>query len=595
MAEPTKNGGSGTQKNYSLIIFLFVVGIIAVGITILFSGLSKMPKAVLVSEILVLGCLVGLLIVAITSKKRMVSQLEQNERYPYANVNKREIENIFSIIADEEKKRRRLDAFAAGVDFQATNAASKSAASAESKSSSDTEPKKSEPVSAQSKSAPAASSDSAVEDDEDRPVIAVLSDEDEEPAEKKVDEVKETAESEKTSAPEEKEQRRRPPQQGEKRGSQGDRRREPARQGQPRKKRPAYDPYYEERYDRYGRPIRRRPDPYAEMYYDEYGNPIRRRPPEVYYDEYGRPIRRRPRDPYAQQGRPPQKRRPPEGAQQGEKKKRPPTEGAPAQQSKSAAPAEETPKKKRAPVDPNAPVEMTPKKQQSRYSEEHVSVIQDYDDYEVDYSRAPSRVPVKKDRPERANTRPAVYEEDEVDRSAPIVIPDDDYDPGYDDDYTPPPAPKRPAAQPAQPHRQEKYVPSYEDEEGVVVVPVFDDSYDDEEPYTPPQRGYSGGAQSGGQGRAPQPVQDDDGPYVPDYSDEEVTVLPRDDEYESYMEQKRAQQRREERRSKGKTALTIRKMRRKKIRRKSRRQKMFRCSVNTLTDYLNSYSSRTRR
>ncbi|MBE6754520.1 MAG: hypothetical protein E7559_09290, partial [Ruminococcaceae bacterium] len=175
MAEPGKNGGSAAPvKGYSLSVFLFVVGIVAVGLTILFSGFSKMPKTVLVSELLVLGCLVGLLIVSIVAKKRVESQYEQQERYPYTSVDKKSIENIFDIIADEEKKRQRLDAFAAGVDFQATQPARAQTQSSFS------EKKDERP--AQSSPAPAVSSpaDSSDEDNEDKPVIAVLDADEEE-------------------------------------------------------------------------------------------------------------------------------------------------------------------------------------------------------------------------------------------------------------------------------------------------------------------------------------------------------------------------------------------------------------------------------
>ena len=84
--------------------------------------------------------------------------------------------------------------------------------------------------------------------------------------------------------------------------------------------------------------------------------------------------------------------------------------------------------------------------------------------------------------------------------------------------------------------------------------------------------------------------------YVPDYEEESVVSLPRDDGFDEYMEEKLAEERKAERLAKrkesGKIVLTIAKLRRRKIRRKSRKYKTFRASVHHLADYLNSFNGK---
>ena len=407
-----------------------------------------------------------------------------------------------------------------------------------------------------------------------------------------------------------------------------------APQGAKKRRPPAYDPYYgmPVYYDEYGRPIRRPPpyDPYygGGYYYDEYGEPVRRREPpypkeRVYYDEYGNPIRRRPpagQDPRredaarrkrpgapGQPGRPgadPSRRRP-EGAASAKA-----APGAPDKKSRMPSP----------PIDPSkrtaAPVAMPSRKQD--FDEEYVPVFIPYDE-ENDTLTDAERGAV----PLRANSgrqpavpaappKPIAVDEDDyspADMEAVPIIVDDDYNPDYGDEESfgaPAPAARSASGSRAPVSNsgydysvEEDDVPPEEMDAGVIVVHDFDD-IDQEEYEARYSRDYNGSASAGGSSAAKQnqsyAVAEDD--YS--YEDEGVIVLPRDENYEEYMqkvkeeeerkrqeeEKQRVLERRRERRKNGKVTLTIRKVRRKKIHRNSRKYKRFRASVVPLIRYL---------
>ena len=89
MAEPDRNSElqrSAPKKNYSLSILLFLLGIVAVAALTVYTTMRKLPVVFLVSELIALASLIGLLIVSINAKRRMVNQYALNERYPYAGV-----------------------------------------------------------------------------------------------------------------------------------------------------------------------------------------------------------------------------------------------------------------------------------------------------------------------------------------------------------------------------------------------------------------------------------------------------------------------------------------------------------------------------
>ena len=94
MADPartTESEHSVPKKNYSLSIFLFLLGIIAVAALAVYTMISKLPMVFLISELIALASLIGLLIVSINAKRRMVRQYALSERYPYSGVQKKEI------------------------------------------------------------------------------------------------------------------------------------------------------------------------------------------------------------------------------------------------------------------------------------------------------------------------------------------------------------------------------------------------------------------------------------------------------------------------------------------------------------------------
>ena len=574
MAEPEKNADlqhNAPKKNYSISILLFLLGIIAVIALAVYTMMRKLPAVFLVGELIALLSLIGLLAVSISAKRRMVRQFALNERYPYAGVQKKEIEAIFDKIAEEEGKRRKLDAFASGVDLKKMPTVS---------SQPKDEEEKKDSVSA---SADEKSSDSAEGND----MIPVFPDDEEEQSsdsdgnssEKDGDAKPAEKDSEKDKKPAA-QQNKRPddsvPKQRKKRPAEEGGRRE----GQQRPHRPRpYDPYYEDYYyDSRGK--RRR----APVYYDEYGNPIR---PRVVYDEYGNPIRRRPVDPYRQ----------PSG-----KKHRPPADG----RRPATSGQRQGSHKKRSSSGPVAPVEMTPIKQWSNYGDDYVPVA--IVDEEDTAPAVPAARPAgKKKKPanakEAAERKPYVPHFDEGE----VIVTIPDYDDDSDDDYIAPAAAAKAKAkaqaaeaaasgdklkQPA----AERYVPDYSEDEGVVFIPDYDDEADS---YSAPPAASSPAAarqqaasKPPAASRAPQPA-----PAYDDYEEEDegVVVLPHDEGYEDYIEQKRAEERRAERKASGKVALTIRKLRHKKIRRKSRKYKIFRASSRSLSEYLNSFSLKTKR
>ncbi len=604
-----------SKKGSPLAIFLFVLGILAMALIMLVTILRKLPSIFLGSEIVILLCLVGLLCVSIITQRRIVAQQKQRERYPYAKVDKRDIDKIFDIIADEEKKRIRLDAFAAGYDLTDSRFSGKQTVTEDEDKDEDEKSDRSEkPAQSTETDSPkddaktAAPSD--IPEEEDSGIIHIFDDEEElgtsteaaaassEPEDKKTD----TAQQEENDRKDEESKKKKPAAADNRQGKQKQGSRPPKKKrrpegpvrydqyGRPIKMRP-YDPYYEDSYDDRG-DRRRRRDPY-DPYYD---GDRRRRPPydePVYYDKYGNPIRRRP-DPYGDPRRPEgqKRRRPPEGAP-GQQKRRPPEQGAkrPAGAKDSADAA--LPQEKQFINGHEAPVAMAAKAPVSNYGDDYIPVAIVDDDYEPDYQERPRRTAPQKQKPhtgKKPASRPVV-EEDEVDRSVPIVMPDDDYVSQYDDEPVVQHSSKAGAPSRKEPVSNEPYVPHYEDDESFVIVPTFEDAPDDYDSYSAPQgRGLGQGGY-----QEKQPVQNEQ--YYDDtpIEEDDVVVLPRDDGYESYVEEQRAKQRKAERRAQGKTALTIQKMRRKKVRRRSRKYKMFRASVHKLNDYLNSFSVKTGR
>ena len=355
------------ERMYSIASYVFAIGLIAVGALCVISFLNNTPKIAIACEIIVFICLILLLILIGRARRRIAEQRSHSERYPYKSVNRKEIDSIFDLIADEEKKRERLDRFAMSNSSKITAPSAYSAEKKEEKvSRSEPEPKEvpvsNIPVPEQKK----AEEKKADEPEEDSGIIHIFPMEEEEMVSVLDDELdsaetkKETS-SKKEEAPEpepDKEEKeaeqavennsdedaessgepqkkkrpknpdgtrqapsgKRPPQgsrpkkrpNGEAGASRDPRAQQRSRDGSANgtKKRrpPAYDPYYGGGYyyDEYGRPIRRAPpyDPYyGGYYYDEYGQPVRRR--ESAYGQDGSVV-------YDEYGRP-VRRRPPQG------------------------------------------------------------------------------------------------------------------------------------------------------------------------------------------------------------------------------------------------------------------------------------------
>lgn len=446
------------DRMYSIATYVFAIGLIAVGALCGISILNNAPKIAIAFEAVVFICLIALLILIGRAKRRISEQRRHSERYPYKSVDKKEIDNIFDIIADEEKKRERLDRFASS-----GTSSSPSFVPDKKKDNKPSEPAKVsreiEPVD-RSENQDDAEEDSGmipIFPDQEEEMVSVLDDEkndveikipmmedteekpkeektpsetltDKQPDEKAEDVPEEKAARSDEDAPRKKRPRpdgSRPPQSG-KRPPQGQKGKRPPsadgayrdprsrsasqQQGAPKRRRPpAHDPYYGGAYyyDEYGRPIRR-PVPYdpyygGGYYYDEYGQPVRRREPAygpegaVYYDEYGRPIRRR--QPQGDPRREEAMRRKRPASPNGEPAKRRP-DAKTSTTARGDAPA----KKPGTPAGPQpesrrtaAPVAMPSLKKD--FDEEHIAVYIPYDDdRDSSYEDANQNVVLKADR-----------------------------------------------------------------------------------------------------------------------------------------------------------------------------------------------------
>jgi len=652
--EQKQRAAASVNRIYSIATYVFVIGILSVGALFVISIFNKSPTEALICEATVLICLIALLILVSRARRRMNEQRIQSERYPYSGVDKKEIDKIFDLIAEEEKKRERLNIFATG--------GRNSAPAPQEIPTRDRRPEPPEKPEVREEPVipifpePTDETPTADEKSEEEETVSVLEDElndveirmramageDEESSEAAPR--NESAQSEEPAEERPRREKRprdpsrqRPPQggKGKKRPPEGAPRdpRDPrAPQGAKRRRPPMpYDPYYGGvYYDEYGRPIRRPPpayDPYygGEYYYDEYGNPIRRRetPPRgkerVVYDEYGRPIRRRP--PAAGQGQEPRRKRPaPPGAEQPARRR--PEGAAPA-----SSAARQGAQRPAAPIDPAkrtaAPVAMPSLKKD--FDEDYVPVSIAYDDDVNDTAYdADQGVVLRANQGKRGASAPAAPPkpviDDESDYSpadmeaVPIIV-DDDYNPDYgEEDFGVPAAPSRtPAAQHKAPGAP-RNVPDYyyqgdEDDspvehEAVIVVHDFDDIDQDEyDARYSRDFGYSSPAAPQKKAAAPSYAVEEES-YT--YEDEEgVVVLPRDENYEEYLkkvqeeeerkraeeEKRRIEERKQARRQSGKVALTIRKVRRKKIHRMSRKYKRFRASVIPLNKFLQDFKN----
>lgn len=490
--EQKARAAASVDRIYTVASYVFAIGLIAVGALCVISFMNKAPMMAIICELTVFICLIALLVLVSRSRRRMYEQRIKNERYPYTSVDKKEIDKIFDLIADEEKKRERLNLFATNSSGVSENRSARDNSvirrEKEAPKASDLKPVEEDvPIVVPGDDAQDAAPERQKEEDmsvvneeelndvEIRMRAMEAEDEEAAPETEKIVEDDDDAETGKEKRrkrpdgspvrdgerPRQRPAGKRPPQgaKGKKRPA-GDGIRDPrdprAQQGAKKRRPPAYDPYYGVPvfYDEYGRPIRRPPpyDPYygGGYYYDEYGEPVRRREPpyakeRVYYDEYGNPIRRRPpagqdprREDAARRKRPAAPGQP--GADAARRRPDGTAKAAPgAPDKKSRMPA--------APVDPSkrtaAPVAMPSRKQE--FDEEYVPVFIPYDE-ENDALNDAERGAV----PLRANSgrkpavptappKPIAVDEDDyspADMEAVPIIVDDDYNPDYGDEVT---------------------------------------------------------------------------------------------------------------------------------------------------------------
>jgi len=666
-----QRAAAAVDKGYVAMTYFLIIALIAMGLVTAYVIVKKLAMTAVIILGAVFIALLVMFVLMVRSRRKLTQQRIQNERYPYTGVDKKSIDKIFDLIADEEKKREKLNLFAAKSTSPAPARAAVPARSAE------PEIEESIPVAVlDPKSEKIVTQETAAQQSEEEEMASILdeelndvairmramdaeAEEETEAAGKKTEKPAEEPES--GEEPRRKKRpvdpdaprrsgdpSRRTPQGQGKRSPQGGKKRPPEgarpprdprdprapQQGAKKRRPPAgYDPYYGAPvyYDEYGRPIRPMPayDPYygAPVYYDEYGQPIRRQAPApggVYYDEYGRPVRRRPPT-----GNDPRR-------EEGAKRKRPAAPGTPGaedQRRRPAAPAQSGaargPKAPATPSIPNpdaskrtaAPVAMPSLK--SDFDEEYVPVSIAYDEESSAHDAAEHGVALRANQGRRtvpaAPPKPVIDDESDYSptdlEAVPIIIPDDEYNPNYGDEeavgapvssYSG--AKGRPGSKPNVP---DYYYAGDEDDtnphdldEGVIVVHDFDD-IDQDEYDARYSRDYgspvAGGAPSSA-AKQTQSYEVEEESYS--YDDEEgVIVLPRDENYEEYLqkvkeeeekkrieeEKKRAEERRLERKKSGKVALTIRRVRRKKIARKSRKYKRFRASVVPLIKYLHDY------
>lgn len=598
---------SSKLRVYSVSIGIIVVGIAAITVAAIMSITMRASTPLLVCELVSLVCLVGALVAVVLAKNHIARHEEKIRLNPYANVDKKEIDKVLDMISREENRRQKSEAFAAGSSTADTAVAQNAVSGTDttapahhaSSEATDVPPEEDEltflliddevnevtPPDA----VPVVLPNDGSADDAD-----ITEDDDAAPAEKDSPIDKETEEEDNMNRGYDDYDDRAP-------------RRRSAEDADRRERDPYYDDYYEER------PRQRAPrdarDPYAQrdrdreaVHYNEYGEPVRRRRPayDPYYDDYyaERPRQRGPRDsrdPYASRSRDPYASRPVRDRdgvyydEYGEPIRRRPA--AYDDRDRRQMP----PRRRRS--------DGYPDPRQPRYEDE---------DARRSAGAAPSADAVIDDRIETvgavaAPTEAAVasapastpeYDENYV----PVVIPDDEYDydavqhdhhgrAGVGSLYRPAPAS---AAQPARRGGRD-------DDESIPVALPDDEAYEnryasdrDAGYRQPPAASAPAPETSAGRGRAR---------YVPDYEEEEMVVsLPRDDEYDSYVEKKREEeaiaeqqrlkeQRRAERIASGKVVLTIVKLRRRKIRRRSRKYRNFRASVHHLNEYLHSFSA----
>jgi len=603
---------------------IIVIGIAALIVAAVISILKSVNMPLLVCEGIALLCLIGALVAVGIAKSHIEKHEEKIRLNPYSTVDRKEIDKILDMISREEVRRKRSEDFAAGKDL-AGSSSDNSSSSEHNSSAND-------------------SNDSSDSDDEDELTFLVIDDHEDDdasdapsdnksgrsdepadeavPADTEPDDSTENNDNSFNNADGEEDDDMN-------HGYDDYDDRAPRRRSQDGYDRRERDPYYDDYYD--DRPRQRAPrdsrdprDPYANrdrdgVYYNEYGEPVRRRRPayDPYYDDYyaDRPRQRAPRDsrdprdmrdprasrdPYASRDR--------DGVYYNEygepvRRRRP----APYDDRRQAQP------RRRRPEDyPDG-------RPQSRYEDEEVQ------------RRAPAAAPsvpsasaAIDDAIEVAGApaaNPASKAPDYDENYVPVVIPDDDYD--YDAVRTthtgragvgslnrPAPARNEPPSVPSA-YRNEasraddRRYSGYDDDESIPVALPDDDYFENR--YTSSERDSyrqapppAAPAAPAASSEAPRRTRDR---YVPDYEDEEMVVsLPRDDEYESYVEKKREEeeqaaqqrlkeQRKAERKASGKIVLTIVKIRRRKIRRKSRKYKQFRASVHHLNEYLHSFSA----
>ena len=566
------NTAEKQERGYTAAVIIFIIGIVAVAAAMVI-GLSNINFRLLICEGVALICLIGLLIVSVRAKRSAARQKEEHRRNPYASVNKKEIDKVLDMIVEEEKKRKRLDAFAAGVDI-------KSVDKEKSYEQDETENDETDPdADIRLKLAQAA----MAADDDAEDVMPIIFDDDNEDkkANNAPNEEKENEEEPEIKGEEETEVN------GNYRDDYDERpvRRRPPEDRERRERDPYYDDYYAERPRSRERDPRDSRDPYASRgYYNEYGEPVRRRRPpayDPYYDDYyGERSRSRERDPRERRERDPYASRTYYNEYGEPVRRRPPQDER-----------ERYPQRRRRPSDDY--YDDRPRSEDDRRRPDAVGAENAAIEEEEKLNAAPA--------PEKAAPQKE-YDEDYV----PVVIPDDERDEHdvvhtgragvgsigrenrsvHKEDHD---------HRHQVPHRSQPQYSSYDDEEMESMPIALGDDEEYERRYANEDT-YSS-SQSSQRANINERYGQKEDKYVPDYEDEAPVIsLPRDDGFDEYMEEKLAEERKAERLAKrkesGKIVLTIAKLRRRKIRRKSRKYKTFRASVHHLADYLNSFTGK---
>ncbi|MDR1002771.1 MAG: hypothetical protein LBL82_05840 [Oscillospiraceae bacterium] len=307
-------GEDNKSRSYSIATVLFIVGIVAVSGIAIYSGFAKASLPILICEGVALVSLIGLLVSNIKAAAAYAESLEK--KVIYAEVNKKEIAKIFDAIEDENRRRQRLSAFAAGQNLSTVSSAASETAPKQ-------EEKKPEPQSAEAKSEAPESKPNLKEE-----TAKAQDKKQEEKAEEQKKSDVFAPESTKVPAEKPKQGRdSRPPAAGKAAAGdtqrQGKSGRKPAPTGagagENDKRRPPAGERPPVRYDKNGKPIPQKKPPSGErppVRYDKNGKPIppknqKKRPPHgahgrpipaphagygmppvppVQYDRYGRPI-----------------------------------------------------------------------------------------------------------------------------------------------------------------------------------------------------------------------------------------------------------------------------------------------------------------